>query len=234
MRESMDTKRAKKGVVRKSQRKVELPPLSDESFRDSPISADTEGRKKRNTRAIIVGVLLVGLIVLFFFNRGIFIAAIVDGKPIFRWQLNRTMSSRYGQQTLEGMIGETLIADQALREGIVVTQQEVDEKVGEIVAGLGENIDINRLLELQGMTRSEFENQVRLQLTVERVLTKDLSITEADIAQFEATNAGRFTASDAATMRTQVRQAIVDEYVSNHFQTWFTALKDKASIVRYL
>jgi len=230
----MDRKRTKKQTVRKVQPAVELPPISDEPWRDPAVYSDAGIAKKKKIRLIVLGILLVGLLILFLVNKGILLAGIVNGKPIFRWQLNRTMASRYGKQTLEGIIGEMLITNEAMREGIVVTQELVDEKVADIIAGLGENVDVNQLLELQGMTRDEFESQVRLQLTVERVLTKDLTITDADIAQFEATNAGRFSATDAATLRTQVRQAIIDESVSNRFQPWFTALKDRASITRYL
>lgn len=205
--------------------------------KSTTVSADTRipsAPKAARTRTIFFAILIVGLIILFFVNKKILIAAVVNGKPIFRWQLSQTMLSRYGKQTLEGIIGEMLITDAALRDGVAVTEEQVDAKVTEIVAGLGENIDIEKLLELQGMTREEFEQQIRLQLTVEHVLAKDITVSEADIDQFIATNSGRFSATDSASMQTQVRQAIIDEYISGRFQPWFTELKERASVTRYL
>jgi parvulin-like peptidyl-prolyl isomerase len=231
----------KKKRLLNTKRSVETPIKLRDYYKDYPRNQSKEtnsqergGIKKPNLRTIFFGVLLVGLLTLFFFNKNILIAAMVNGKPIFRWQLNKTMVSRYGQQTLEGMIGELLIVDAATSVGVAVKQETVDAKVAEIVGSLGDNVDITELLRLQGMTRDEFENQIRLQLTVERVLAKDFAATDKDIEQFIATNSGRFTATDAATIRLQARQAIIDEYVSGRFQPWFTQLKEKATITRYL
>ena len=34
------------------------------------------------------------------------VAAVVDGRPVWSWELNSVMADRYGKQTLEGMISE--------------------------------------------------------------------------------------------------------------------------------
>ena len=222
-----------KQAVRRTRTIVRIP-RDIEEMGSEPVLQEPIGSRKPSVRMLFFGILLIGLLVLFFINKSILIAASVNGKPIFRWQLNTTMSSRYGQQTLEGMIGELLIEDAAKNEGVSVNQGMIDAKVAEIIGSLGNDVDIEELLRLQGMTRDEFENQVRLQMTVEQVFAKNLTITETDVDQYIATNAGRFSATDAATIRLQARQAITDDYVSSKFQPWFAELKERAKITRYL
>ncbi|HLC66092.1 MAG TPA: SurA N-terminal domain-containing protein, partial [Candidatus Nanoarchaeia archaeon] len=120
----------------------------------------------KSPKMIALAVIVIGLVALFLTNKGLLVAGIVNGKPIFRWELNKVLVSRFGQQTLEQMISEKLIADAAAKEGVTVSQSEIDAKVGEVTAGLGEGANLDELLSLQGMTRSEFESQIRLQLLI--------------------------------------------------------------------
>ncbi len=183
---------------------------------------------------IALAVLCLGLIAIFLSNKGLLMAAVVNGKPIFRWQLNQAMTARFGKQTLEGMISERLIADEARKAGVVISQQEVDSQVQDVVASLGGTVNIDELLQYQGMTKSEFENQIRLQLTVEKLLGKDVVITENDVKNFIATNAATLTATDEAGLKAEARDAIMSLSINEKLQTWFLEIKAKAKILRFI
>ncbi len=179
-------------------------------------------------------VLILGLVAIFVSNKGLLVAAVVNGKPIFRWQLNKTMLSRFGNQTLEGMISESLIADEAKKTGVIVSQADVDAKVNVVVSSLGGSVSIDELLKYQGMTKAEFENQIRLQLTVEKLLGKDVVITDNDVKNFIATNAASLTATDEAGLKTEAREAIMSAHINERLQSWFLEIKDKAKILRFI
>ena len=97
--------------------------------------------------------LLILLIVLlggfFLVKKGYVVAAVVNGKPIFRWEVNTQLMSRFGQQTLESMITERLIAEAALKEGITVTKADIDAKITSITTTLGPNVNLDQLLTYQ-------------------------------------------------------------------------------------
>ncbi len=183
---------------------------------------------------IALGVLIVGLVVLLLTNKGLLVAAVVNGKPIFRWDLNKVLISRFGKQTLEGIISETLIADASKQSGVVVSQQDIDSKVGEIMKGLGGNVKLEDLLAYQGMTKADFETQIRMQLTVRKVLGKDITITENDIDNYIATSRALLVATDPGELRKEAQNAIMDAKVGEKLQTWFSDLKEKAKILRFL
>lgn len=185
-------------------------------------------------RWVWIAVIVVGLAGLLWVNKGMVVAAVVNGRPIFRWELNSALASRFGKQMLESMISERLVTDAAGSLGIRISKQEVEGKMAEIVKSLGGGMSVDDLLKYQGMTREDFENQIRLQMTVERVLTKDLVITETDIDNFIATNRATLVATDPATLRDEARSAIIGNQANEKLQPWFKELKDKAKILRFL
>ena len=206
---------------------VPVPP----PYETGPVAQPTMAR--RWWRYITIGLAVV-LLLLFAANKGWLLAAAVNGKPIFSWQLNKQLRSRFGQQTLEGMIGEILIADEAKKSGVAVSQADLDAKQKEILSSVGPNVKLEDLLKFQGMTKEDFLQQLRLQLTVERLLTKDMTITEGDINNYIATNHATLTATDPAKLRDEARQAIISSAVNEKLQTWFTQVRQKANVMKFL
>lgn len=190
-------------------------------------------QKKNTPRWLIIGLLLL-LVGYFLVKKGYIVSAIVNGKPIFRWELTNALMSRFGKQTLEGIISERIIADEAARRGVAVGKTDVDAKVGEVVKGLGDNVKLEDMLQFQGMTRADFENQIRLQLTVEKILGKDIQITESDIDNYIATNRATLVATDPAKLRDEARNTMFNQKVSEKLQPWFLEIKDKAKVFRFL
>jgi hypothetical protein len=182
--------------------------------------------------------IIAGLVILFVIllatNKGLVLAAVVNGKPVFSWQLTQTLKSRFGAQTLEGMIGEMLVADEAKKQGVAVAPEELEAKRAEVVASLGGEAQFEDLLSFQGMTRADFENQIRLQLLVQKLLGAGVEVTEEEIDVYVRDNAATLTATDPAQLRVEARNVILDQKVSEKIQPWFLELKDNAKIMRFL
>lgn len=181
----------------------------------------------------LILLLLVLLVGFFLVKKGYVVAAVVNGKPIFRWELNAQITSRFGQQTLESMITEKLIADAAVKEGVVVSQTDIDAKVASITATLGPNVNLEQLLTYQGMTRADFEHQVRLQLTVEKVLGKGIAVEESEIDTFLKNNREVMTATDEAALRLEARETLVSQKTSEKMQPWLMELRDNSKITKF-
>ncbi len=196
----------------------------------------THGSKKLSpfsVRVIVIGVLVL-LGVVWLYRSGRIVVAVANGKPLFRWQLDRVLVSRFGQQTLESMITEELILDAAKKQGTMITKEEVDAKINEVVKGLGENVNLDELLRYQGMTRADFEHQIRLQLTVEKILSRDITVDEKEIDAFVKENKASLVATEASAQREEARVAIRSQKVSEKIQPWLGELKSNASIKKLL
>lgn len=178
----------------------------------------------------VVVVLLAVLALVYLGSKGYIVAATVNGKPIFGWDVARVVMSRYGNQTLTNLINERLIADAAQKQGVTVTQKDVSAKENELTKSLGPNVKIDDVLKYQGMTRADFDNQVKMQLTVERILGKDVKVSDTEITDFIDKNKDNMTATDEAGLQTEAKQALFSQKVNEKVQTWFTTLKAQAKI----
>lgn len=224
-------------AIQKRKKNIPLPPETHEEY--TPMTSVMHPLKSNTGvfgqyKLVFPIALLLLLFGLFLTNKGLLFAAFVNGKPIFRWDLNRVMASRFGQQTLENMINEQLIADAAKKAGVTVTQAEIDAKEKELVASLGDNVKLDDLLKYQGMTKGDFDDQIRLQFTVQKVLGKDVTVTDAEITSFIATSGAQLRATDPAKLKDEARQAILDKKIGEKVQLWFTQLKQKAKVIKFL
>lgn len=199
----------------------------------SSSQSQTVSNKSMWLVTIIVG-LIVGAVVFIATNKGTPVVAIVNGQPIFKWDLNDVMNSRFGKQTLEGMITESLIRSEAQKQQVVVTQADIDQRAEEILASFGSSLSIDDFLQLQGISREEFNNQLKLQLEVQKILTKDLTITDNDVAAYIASNAAMLMATEPAQLQQEARGAMVDEHISKVFEGWLQDIRTKASIQQFL
>jgi parvulin-like peptidyl-prolyl isomerase len=197
-----------------------------------PVTSQSVHRFPLSKVAIIVVVL--GLVAIFVSNKGLLVAAVVDGKPIFRWQLTHVITDRYGQQTLDSMISQALVDEEAKKAGVSVSQADIAKKESDLIASLGGSVSLDDVLKYQGMTKTDFEDQLRLQLTVEKLLGKDIKITDEDVTNYIATSGSTLTATDEAGIREEARQAIFSQEINDKLQTWFSGIKSKASILRFL
>ncbi len=191
-------------------------------------------KPKFNTKVLYLIIGLLALSALLLANKGMLVAAVVDGRPVWSWELNRVLVDRYGKQTLEGMISEKLIEGEAGKSGVNLSPAEVKAREDEIVQGLGGGMSLEEILKIQGLSKDEFDRQISLQLTVQKILGKDLTITEGDIDNYIATNRATLVATETASLRQEAKQAILDAHIGEKLQPWFNELKEKAKILRFL
>lgn len=224
----------KSPAPRKARKPLERAPF--EAAEETEIAPVTPEAQKRSRRLYLAGtaVVLASLLIVYLFKNGMIVSAVVNGKPIFSWQLNSVMASRFGQQTLEGMITETLIQDEARQQNVTITDADVAARQKQMLSNIGGQVSLDDLLKYQGITRDEFDKQIRMQLIVEKILGKDIVITDKDVDAFIASYSGQLVATNEAAMKEEARQAIFEQEISKKVQPWFTDIKTKASIIKFL
>lgn len=227
----------KKSVVKATRAPKKVYELMDDSsekiLHDLPQPYEQPSRKSGlQWGAVILGLLFI--VVVYAATKGYIVAALVNGSPVFRWDVSKILVSRYGQQTLESIISEKLIGDAAKKQGVIVSQKDIDEKTNEVVKSLGPNVKLEDLLKYQGMNKSDFEHQIALQLTVERILGKDVTVSDSEVADFIDKNKDTMVATDEAAMRGEAREALKSQKINEKIQPWFASLKQGAKVVRLM
>ena len=75
------------------------------------------------TKKVLIILLAFLICALLLFNlKHLFIAVVVDNHPITRFALDRELEKKGGQQVLEDLINQSLILQEAKRQGIEISQ----------------------------------------------------------------------------------------------------------------
>lgn len=181
---------------------------------------------------LIAVVILLGFVL--YNNRSYFVVATVDGQPIWKAELDRRMVSQIGQQTLDNLIMEQVIINEANKRGITVSDSELQNQVAEIQKTLPEGTTLEQAVSGQGMTMADFENRLRLQLLIEKMVPAQKEPTGTEIAEFLEANKDFMTATDEAGLTAEAKEALMSQNQNAAFQKTLEDLQSKAQVNKFL
>jgi hypothetical protein len=183
-------------------------------------------------RALIFSllVIVIGLIVLS--GLKLFVAGFVNGRPISRIWLDRELERRVGQRLMDAEIGKILVMQEAKKKGIKVTTADVKQR-GDVFKSEVEKqgSTFEDFLNFQGMTQSEFEDEIRLQIMVEKLLGEKVTVSDDEAKAYFEGNKTYF-AEDATFEGSKelAKEAVFQQKVSEMYQSWLEELRGKAKI----
>lgn len=183
---------------------------------------------------LVLAVLVILIAVLGYFFKDKIIIAIVNGKPIFRYELSQRLTSTFGKETLENIIVEKLIREEAGKKGIVIGDSDVEKEVEKIGKSLGNGMKIEDVLKMQGVSLADFKNQLKLRLQVNKILEKEITVSDEEIDKFIKDNSRALIATGEAEKKTEAREKLKEQKISEQIQKWIGDLLAKSKITRFL
>lgn len=195
-----------------------------------------EGKMKVSRKGLylILFVVLIVLISIGYFFKEKFVAAIVNGKPILSYQLNQRLVSTFGKETLENIIVEKLIKDEAKNKGVIISQTDINNEIAKLEKSLGNGMKLEDALKMQGVTLAEFKDQLTLRLQVNKILEKEITVSSDEIDKYLKDNAKTIIATGESERKDEAKQKLMEQKLSNGVQTWVSELLAKAKITRFL
>ena len=185
----------------------------------------------------LIAVWIVVIAGALYYFRGQFIVATVNGQPIFRSTLIHELERQAGPQTLDNIVLETLVRQEAANKKVTVTDDEVNAELKKIEDQLGQqNQNLDQLLSLQGMTRASLKDQVKLQLLVEKLVGKDgTEVTDDEVKKYIQDNKALLPKdSKPDELMASVRSQLEQQKLSAKTQDWLKALQAKAKVEQWL
>ena len=185
-------------------------------------------------RLAVLGLLLLVLAFLVYKNKGLFVAATVNGQPLWRMSLDSKLVTQYGSQTVDEMVGEMLIRQAASTKKVSVSPAEVNAKLAEIEKSLNGQITLKDALAQQGDTVESFRQRIELQLLLEKLTAGQVTVSEQEITDYIDKNKTTLTATDEAGMKSEAQQALISQKQNDVLRQYFTDLKAKAKVSKFL
>ncbi len=100
------------------------------------------------------------------------VVAKVNGEPIYMRQLVDELLSRYGKPTLEDLIIKKIIEQEAAKEGIQVTEDEIKKAISRLEKQVGGKESLNLRLQGSNISRKALEEEVRYQILLKKLILK--------------------------------------------------------------
>ncbi|OQB48489.1 MAG: Foldase protein PrsA 1 precursor [Firmicutes bacterium ADurb.Bin153] len=140
---------------------------------------DNRVKKSYILLASVVAVVVIAASAWVIFSRKTAVA-MVNGERITRKAFLDKLESQAGAQILQEMINETLLAQEAKKAGVSITQERVDEELAKVKTNLGDQYEY--VLSMYGMTEDSLRMTLQQNLLAYEISTKDIVVTEDQIA----------------------------------------------------
>lgn len=181
---------------------------------------------------VFIPLIIIVIFGLLFYFRGLFIVALVNGQPISRIAVVQELEKRNGKQALEALITQTLILQESQKRNIDVSIAEINDLIKKIEADLkkqGQSLD--QALSFQGMTRQDLESQLRIRKLVEKMLAKDIKVTDKEVSDYIEKNKATIP-EDLKTDEAikTARQQLEQQKIATKAQAFIEDLQKKAKI----
>lgn len=205
---------------------------SEEIIVNEPASEKAPWFKRlanRTTLWVVIALVIAGAA---YYFKGVFVAAVVDGKPIARWTVIQQLEKTSGEEVLDALITKQLIEAELAKSNVTLGDDEVANEIKSIEAGIiQQGGTLQAALAMQGMTEEELNKEITLQKKLEKVLSDRIQVTEQEVADYIKTN--KLTApkdTKPEEFKEQVKKQLMQSKLSAEAQVWLTDLKSKASI----
>lgn len=184
-------------------------------------------KSSKTTWAVI---LIIGILILGLYKKSLFVAALVNGSPITNLELQMKLNEQFRTQTLNELVNEKILLDEAKKSNNIPSEQEVDKKVSELETQVGGKDALNTLLSQQGQTLSGLRDQVKLQLVISKLYDKEATVSADEVAKFIEQNGSTLQSTDSAKQKEEAANLLKQQKLTQIFNQKFQDLRAKAKI----
>lgn len=182
------------------------------------------------TPTILLVVLLLAAAGYYFKDQ--FIVALVNNQPIWRFTLIKEVEKQAGKTTLESLITQALILQEGNREGVKITDEEIDEELKKLEESLkAQGQDLDALLEAQGMKRAEIKEQIKIQKIVDKIVGGNIEVTDEEVDEYLKANESLIPEDeDIEAIKPTIREQLRQQKMTEKIREWLDSLREKAKI----
>lgn len=184
----------------------------------------------KTSKTFYIVLVALGILLLAFFKKSWFVAAIVNGTPITNLELQIKLNQQFKTQTLNQLINEKVILDEAKKNGIILQESEINNKLADLEKNVGGKETLDALLSQQSQTRMSLKDQLKVQLVISKLYDKEASVSGDEVSKFIEQNKQLLRATESAQQEKEAYDSIKNQKLSQIFSQKFQELRQKAKI----
>lgn len=192
----------------------------------------TSPKIKFSTRNVIVVLVVLIVVLLLYKFKSVFVAATVNGQPVTRLEVVNQLEKEGGKQVLDTIITNDLILQEAQKEKVTASQSEISAQINQITQNLkSQGEDLNTALAAQGMSQQDLNDQIKLQILVQKMAGKNVTVTDQEAQDYFNQNKSAYPkGAKFADVKAQIVDTLKQQKTSDAINAWVSNLKSKAKI----
>jgi hypothetical protein len=228
----MATKTTSKTAT-KSVKKTESVPATKPA---QATSSKTSAGSASNRNIVLIITSTFFIIVLLLLARGFAVVASVNGEAISRIVVVKQLEKQAGAKAVENLITKKLILQEMKKNTIVITQGEIENEIKKITTNLvSQGTTLDQALAAQGMTKDQLNEEIKIQLFIQKVNANKSKVTEKEVADFVTTNKAQFPEGTTdEQMKAQAMQQLTAQKQQQETASYIKSLQDRAKIIRFV
>lgn len=187
---------------------------------------------KINMRAVYIVAALVLIVGGLYYFKGFFVAALVNGTPISRLSVIQELEKQSGKQAMDSLITKQLIESEAQKKNVLISSDEVNQEVKKIEDQLSkQGMTLQGALGQQGVTESQFKEQIIIQKKIEKILADKVAVSDAEVDTHIKDNKvvpGKDEKPE--DMKLRIKEQLKQEKFGKEAGPWVASLKTGAKI----
>lgn len=210
-------------------------PVETPVMAQSPKAAKPRQALQVKRSYIIIAAVVFVLLAALYLTRSWFIAATVNGQPISRLAVIKELEKSGGANALNTLVTKTLIAQEARKKHVSVSDAEVDKEIKNIEKRLsGQGQKLSDALTSANMSMSDLRDQVRYQKLLEKMVGP-VTITDKEVNDYiEQNKASLPQGTDEATLKAQVKDSLSQQKLNDKIQPFVQNLQSQAHVSKWV
>jgi foldase protein PrsA len=173
-------------------------------------------------------IIVMGILLTLAFTKDSAVAK-VDGEGISKDELYDKMVEQYGAATVEQMIADKIVAAEAKKEKVTITESELNKEVSNLKESYGGEEVFEQVLQSNNTTLEVIKADLKNFLTIKKLLEPEIEITDEELQTYFDENKDSFVEAE------QVKAShilVADETTANEIKEKLNAGEDFAELAK--
>ncbi len=200
----------------------------------SSVRTNVSSNRTLYLRYVIILLLVILVGAFLYWRKNWFVAAVVNNQPITTVEYYQNLKEKDSKQVLNQIVQDKLIKQEANRKGIVLSESDISKKISEIEKQVGGKDQLDQALTSRNISQSEFKNQIRTQLMVEKLLADQIKVSDKEIEDYIAKNKDNNLSGVNLSDKEAVRSQLKNDKLNEKFQSWYQNLQKEAKVYIFI
>jgi foldase protein PrsA len=165
---------------------------------------------------------------------GIIAPIFLNGEPATIPEIMKVINNEGSKGLFDKLIAEYVISYEAKKRNIIVKKEEIEKEVNRLENKVIENgTSLLQLMKDSNQTSKKLEKDIKLRITLYKILENDIDVTEDEIDTFIEENKDMYNNKEDLEIRKEVKELLISKKSLDIYNSWVRDSYAKGNVDYY-